>query len=113
MTERASFLDNLPAKNKDNFKVYHDPNYKPGPPKQSFGYTRKSIYVATPDAPLEQRIVNEPKPQALIKYIKSMSLTKKKCNTQPGLGSSNSKHPNDGSDGASASKRVRDSRHKH
>lgn len=98
-------IDNLPARNKNNFKLYHDPNFKSGPPKLTFtAFTkRKSVYAAAPDRPLEQKIVNEPKPQVLIKYMKF-----KKKNTSSSQASNASRRV-DGTSGLNANKRAKTS----
>lgn len=58
------------TKNKDNFRIYHEENRNNVAPKQSLStQERNSIYLQTSDIPLEQRIVNEAKPQVTLRYL--------------------------------------------
>lgn len=65
------FLDNLPTKNKDNFRIYNEEKPGNSNSKQSSDIQRKkSNYPTTSDTPSEQRIVNESKPQVTLKYLR-------------------------------------------
>lgn len=74
MAERKGFLHDLPAQNKDNFKIYHEnEGGRPGFPRQkniNNMLHKLSIYPSTPDTPLEQKIVNESKPQPTLNYLR-------------------------------------------
>jgi len=62
------FLKDLPAQNKDNFKVYHQ---TPSCSQKTINTQhRNSIYPTTSDTQLGQRIVNESKPQVTLKYLR-------------------------------------------
>lgn len=61
-------LEPFPAVNKDNFKIYHE-NKGPIYPVAKSYMQKNSIYLTTPDVPIEQKIVNEPKPQVTLRYL--------------------------------------------
>lgn len=66
--KRVNVFQEFPAVSKDNFKVYHEPDGTIDVVQRNT-MQKTSIYAATPDTPLEQKIVNEPKPQATLRYI--------------------------------------------
>lgn len=66
-TRPRPVLEKFPAKNKDNFRCYHDQQVIY--PIERNNVQRGSIYSTLPDPPLEQRIVNEPKPQPTLRYL--------------------------------------------
>lgn len=71
MSSENLVFDDFPAQDKNNFRIYHekDNSAPPAPTGQNLNIPyRNSIYPTTPDTPLEQRIVNEPKPQVTLKY---------------------------------------------
>lgn len=59
-------LDPFPVTNKDNFRIYHE---SPINPVQKHYIQKSSIYITTSDIPVEQKIVNEPKPQVTLRYL--------------------------------------------
>lgn len=60
-------LEQFPAVNRDNFKCFHEQPIIF--PIQKNNVQKESIYSTLPDAPLEQRIVNERKPQVTLRYL--------------------------------------------
>lgn len=71
MADKREFLKDLPVQNKDNFRIYHEMNHavSASKPRAMNIQHKNSIYPTTSDTPLEQRIVNEGKPQVLLKYL--------------------------------------------
>lgn len=71
MADKREFLKDLPVQNKDNFRIYHEENKSVSTPRpKTMNMSHKnSIYPTTSDTRLEQRIVNEGKPQVLLKYL--------------------------------------------
>lgn len=70
MGDRGGFLQNLPTQNKDNFRIYHEGKPINNINSKQNAQHKNSIYPTTSDTPLEQRIVNEPKPQVTLKYLR-------------------------------------------
>lgn len=64
-------LKDLPVHNKNNFKIYHEPDQNTATPRSKITNMphRNSIYPTTSETQHEQRIVNEAKPQVLLKYL--------------------------------------------
>lgn len=72
MSEKKRFLKEFPAQNKDNFRIYHekDANGNGAASRQVNDISHKnSIYPTTPDIEIEQKIVNEPRPQVTLRYL--------------------------------------------
>lgn len=70
MSGPVKFKD-FPVQDKNNFRIYHEDHKEddwPPPKPSEVRPSRNSIYLTTPDTPLEQKIVNEPKPQITIRY---------------------------------------------
>lgn len=71
MVERKPFLQNLPCIDKNNFRIYHDPEFAAKKAPRRFEIQHKS-----PNYPIDGasdnavgRIYNQPKPQLLLKYL--------------------------------------------
>lgn len=58
----------FPAVNKDNFKKYHQPDEPIHVIERNY-MQRQSIYPTTSETTLEQRIVNDAKPQVTLRYM--------------------------------------------
>lgn len=70
MSEKKRFLKDFPAQNKDNFKIYHEADKLSSEPIRKQDVCHKnSIYPTTPDVTLDQKIVNEPRPQVTLRYL--------------------------------------------
>lgn len=71
MVDRKPFLHDLPCIDKNNFRIYHDPEYAANREPRRFEIQHKS-----PNYPLNvrevqppEKIYNQPKPQILLKYL--------------------------------------------
>lgn len=72
MSEKKRFLKEFPAQNKDNFRIYHEKESiaNDAARRQANDINHKnSIYPTTPDVEVEQKIVNEPRPQVTLRYL--------------------------------------------
>ena len=75
--KRTTVFEKFPAVSKDNFKLYHEPGGKINVVEKNF-MQKGSIYPSTPDTPLEQKIVNEPKPQVTLRYLTPVTRNQKR-----------------------------------
>lgn len=63
-------LEDLPVHNKDNFRVYHDSNNDSAKFQIKPAVKQRSIYPTISDIPKEPKIVNEPKPEVTLRYLR-------------------------------------------
>lgn len=70
LTERKRVLEDLPVHDKNNFRIYHEQSGD-NKFKKSLTINQRSIYPTTPDVSAELRIVNQPKPEPTLRYLKS------------------------------------------
>lgn len=70
MFHPESNLYNLPVHNKDNFRVYHDDKSDSAKIHSRSAIRQRSIYPTVPDIPTEPRIVNEPRPEVTLRYLR-------------------------------------------
>lgn len=91
MDNKYDFLKDLPVRNEENFKVYHNDlgNRQRAQINSSSIQSRNSIYLTAPNMPAEpvRAIVNEPKPQVTLKYLRvrggQFSSQSQSCNRNP------------------------------
>jgi len=69
--KKATTFPPYPTTNKDNFRIYHQPDDAVVEPAvwSQRSQTKHSIYPTSPDNPCPRKIVNASKPQVTLRYI--------------------------------------------